>query len=294
MTTSPVTEDHPLGTFPLGSHDSWQFHFYSSELDRFFSVRMWASNSVHQAWAWTSTLKEECPNQEMIAHLDACEFHSSEPSATRASQAGEDGTHFLFSETSNTKHCGSLSVSVSSQIVLNINFSPRKICFWQVPGQTEGVFHFPNLEATIEYQGKSVHAFGYCKRYWGDYDGPWGYQFIQGGAADEKTFLWTADATFVGQDEYNYFKVLDGDTGVVEEADKTDTYHNNQRAFWRPVEGPKWEAELSPCGKMMFPLTSATQHSRLFERFGRVQLKKDGQVVFNGFGFNEICFGTVA
>jgi len=77
------------------------------------------------------------------------------------------------------------------------------------------------------------------------------------------------------------------------QAEKTDTYHNNQRAFWRPLEGPKMEVELKETAKMEFFLTSSKQHSKLVERFGRVQLKKDGEIVFNGFGFNEICFGTV-
>ncbi len=238
-------------------------------------------------------MNEECPNQEVIAYLDECTFVSPTERKTVASKTGDDSVSFHFLESSNLTHAGELSVSVSSKCLLRINFTPRKVCFWQVPGQSEGVFHFPNLTATIEYEEKSVKAFGYCKRYWGSSYGPaWGYQFIQGGAEDEKTFVWTADATF-GDEEYNYFKVLNGENGTIQEAQKTDTYHNNQRAFWRPLEGPKWEAELTPCGKMEFLLTSDKHHSKLVERFGRVELKKDGNTVFKGFGFNEICFGTV-
>jgi hypothetical protein len=289
--TFAITETHPLGNFPQGSHDSWQFHFYAPEICRFFSVRMWASNSVRQAWAWTSSL--DPADSSVIAHLSECEFRSEGSRETSATCLDASGVSFNFTELSNLKHDGVLSVSVMNHTVLNIKFNPRKVCFWNVPGQTDGVFHFPNLSASIEYENKVVKGFGYCKRYWGDYDGPWGYQFIQGGADDEKTFFWTADATF-GDDEYNYFKVLNGETGSIIQADKTDTYHNNQRAFWRPLEGAKFEAELTECAKMEFFLTSDKQHSKLVERFGRVQLKKDGKVVFNGFGFNEICFGTVA
>ena len=54
------------------------------------------------------------------------------------------------------------------------------------------------------------------------------------------------------------------------------------------------EAELTECAKMEFLLKSDKMYSKLVERFGRVQLKKDGEVVFSGCGFNEICFGTVA
>ena len=287
-----VNEHSSLGQFPLGSHDSWQFHFYSAELNRFFSVRMWASNSCRQAWAWTSSLNAGESKQDMIAYLDDATFSSPNDKETVATQASHSGTSFTFSENSNVDHDGKLQVSIGNGSVLAIDFRPRKTLFWQVPGQTDGVFHFPNLEATIQYQGSSVHAYGYCKRYFGDYDGPWGYQFIQGGADDEKTFFWTADATF-GDDEYNYFKVLNGETGEVIQAEKTDTYHNNQRAFWRPLEGPKMEVELQECAKMEFMLTSTKQHSKLVERFGRVTLKKDGEIVMNGFGFNEICFGIV-
>jgi len=290
--SNTVKENTSIGKFPLGSHDSWQFHFYSAQFNRFFSVRMWASNSVRQAWAWTSSLNNVTLNQEIIAYLQDATFSSATENETAATESKQPGVSFTFTEISNILHEGKLVVSVDSSTVLEIDFSPRKTLFWQVPGQSDGVFHFPNLEATIKYQGHSVDAFGYCKRYFGDYEGAWGYQFIQGGAEDEKTFFWTADATF-GDDEYNYFKVLNAETGEVFQAEKTDTYHNNQRAFWRPLAGPKMEVELQETAKMEFFLTSSKQHSKLVERFGRVQLKKDGEIVFNGFGFNEICFGTV-
>jgi hypothetical protein len=283
-----ISQSHPLGAFPQGSHDTWQFHFFSSELERFFTVRLWASNSVRQAWAWTAKLDG---GADTIAYTRSCSF-SNIAQSTIASDDSK-GLKFVFEESDKTTHEGILTVSSSGTEAIKISFKPRATFFWHVPGQTQGVFHFPNLTATICYAGKEVHAFGYCKRYWGDYDGPWGYQFIQGIAADEKMSFWTADATF-GDDEYNYFKVLNGETGELIQAEKTDTYHNNQRAFWRPLEGPKMEAELTECAKMEFFLTSDKQHSKLVERFGRVELKKDGKTVFKGFGFNEICFGTVA
>ena len=283
---------HPLGKFPLGSHDTWQFWFYVAEMKRFFSVRLWASNSVQQAWAWYADLPDGKPaNQDMIAYLDKCEYTYPSAGSTCASQASLDGASITFTECSSQTHSGVLSVSVSGSEVLLIKFTPRHTFFWQVPGQDDGVFHFPNLSAEVTFEGQTAHAFGYCKRYWGDYDGPWGYQFIPAGAADEKTFVWTADATF-GDDEYNYFKIV-GEDGQLVEANKTDTYHNNQRGFWRPLEGPKREVELKEVAKMEFFLRSGKQYSKLVERFGPVQLKKDGSVEFDGFGFNEICFGTV-
>lgn len=283
-----ISQSHPLGVFPQGSHDTWQFHFYCSELERFFTVRLWVSNSVRQAWAWTADLDG---GADMIAYSRSCMFSTTGQSTIARDES--KGLKFVFEESDKTTHAGILTVSSSGTEAIQISFKPRATFFWNVPGKTQGVFHFPNLTATISYAGKEVHAFGYCKRYWGDYDGPWGYQFIQGIAADEKMSFWTADATF-GDDEYNYFKVLNGETGELIQAEKTDTYHNNQRAFWRPLEGPTMEAELSECAKTEFFLTSDKQHSKLVERFGRVELKKDGKTVFKGFGFNEICFGTVA
>ena len=282
-----VDEAHPLGKFPLGSHDSWQFHFYSFDTKRFFSVRLWASTSVHQAWAWTVSANGE--EKRVIAHMDNCEYLYPLTTSTVAKQASSE---ILFSELSHVTHSGVLSVTTSAGEVLKINFTPGSTHFWHVPGQSEGVFHFPNISADITFNGTTSHAVGYCKRYWGDYDGSWGYQFIQGAAVDESKFFWTADATF-DFDEYNYFKIYDTVTKTVTCADKLDTWHNNQRAFWRPKSGDQYEVELVECGKMEFMLKSNSQMSKLIERFGTVKLFKNDKVVFSGFGFNEVCYGTV-
>lgn len=250
---------------------------------------------MRKAWAWTCQVDEDTvrsPSHEVICRLDDCEFSSPESRRTIATQSSSPDTQFTFEEHSPETHEGTLSVSESHVELLVINFKPRCAYFWQVPGQNDGVYHFPNISAEMIYKGRSAHAFGYCKRYWGDYDGPWGYQFIHGISSDEKSCVWTADATF-GDDEYNYFKMVGAD-GSLSQAEKTDTYHNNQRAFWRPSpSGANMEAELTECAKMEFFLKSDSQFSKLVERFGKVDLKKDGNVVWSGYGFNEICFGTV-
>jgi hypothetical protein len=287
---SELNKNHPLGKFPLDSHDTWQFHFYCSDMQRYFTVRYWASSSVKQAWAWT--VKVDGSDHRIIAHLHVCEFDSNIYQKTVAKC--QSGPEFEFAETSNVSHSGILTVSdKSGGNIIRINYEPQSTHFWHVPGQTEGVFHFPDISAEIEFEGKRHHAFGYCKRYWGNYDGPWGYQFIQGASEDESKFFWTADATF-GDDEYNYFKVYERATGTVTSADKLDTWHNNQRGFWRPADKPGMEVELTPVAKMEFFLKSEKQYSKLVERFGKVELRNsDGSSVFTGFGFNEICFGTV-
>lgn len=287
-----MSHDAPsLSRFPLGSHDSWQFHFYSDVLKRFFSIRYWASNSVRQAWAWT--VDHQGAKQECLAYSDAAEFVFDGQNTTYAKSSSFE---FGFTELSSTTHEGKLSLrSIDGVEILHIDFNPGTTYFWHVPGQNDGVFHFPDIMATITFEGQTVSAVGYCKRYWGDYDGPWGYQFIQGSSEDKSKFFWTADATF-GDDEYNYFKVHDGASKrLIAEANKLDTWHNNQRAFWRPADSSGMEVELTPIGKMEFHLKSDSQYSKLVERFGPVQLRNrdDGSIIFNGFGFNEICFGTV-
>jgi hypothetical protein len=290
-----INASHRLGAFPKASHDSWQFHFFSRKLNRFFSIRYWASNSVRQAWAWTanatSSETSDC-EQSMIAHIDDCEFIQTSENCTKAI-GPVTGLSFTFEETSNISHSGILSVKQNGLDILSIRFLPKSTQFWQVPGQTEGVFHFPYLSADLTFEGKTEHAFGYCKRYWGNYDGPWGYQFIQGIAESESASVWTADATF-GDDEYNYFKIFNCADDSIQAAERIDTYHNNQRAFWRPLEGPKMEARLTECAKHEFHLKSNNMFSKLVERFGKVELFRDGELVFTGHGFNEICFGTVA
>ena len=288
-----------LGNFPLASHDSWQFHFYSEELRRFFSIRYWMSTSVKHAWCWTVDL--EGNEKKVLSHIENCEFifdGAQTTSAESVQPSSDSSDRFSFTELSNVTHEGNLKVVSSAGVeIICIDFVPGSTYFWHVPGQDDGVFHFPDIMATIHYEGRAASAVGYCKRYWGNYDGPWGYQFIQGSAADKSKFFWTADATF-GDDEYNYFKVHDGSSkSLIAEANKIDTWHNNQRAFWRPADDNSrgMEVELTPVAKMEFFLKSPTQYSKLVERFGPVELRnRDGSVVFAGFGFNEICFGTVA
>lgn len=286
--STDIVQTTPLGAFPLGSHDSWQYHFYSYEHASYFSIRMWASTSVKQAWAWT--VQADGSNKEMIAYLENCGFDESGNSFTIAHDGS--GKMFKFTELSSETHEGVLEVSDGEDNLIRVEFLPGSVHSWHVPGRSEGVFHFPDISARITYKGKTSEAFGYCKRYWGDYDGPWGYQFIQGLAADKSKTFWTADATFADF-EYNYFKVYDPTDKSLLSAEKVDTWHNNQRAFWRPIGGDRMEVELKEVAKMEFFLSSDKQHSKLVERFGSVELRKNEQSVFAGFGFNEICFGTV-
>lgn len=249
---------------------------------------------MNKAWSWTARVPEgqDCsPKVHLLSNLTDCCFRSVDAIQTSATDPSQPGTVFTFKSLPTETNEGELSVSSDGQALLHIQFKPRNKYFWEVPGQNDGVFHFPNISADVTYKGVTAHAFGYCKRYWGDYDGPWGYQFIHGVASDEKSCGWTADATF-GDDEYNYFKLV-GEDGVLIQSEQTDTYHNNQRAFWRPISGPKRELELSECAKMEFFLRSEAQNSKLVERFGKVRLLEDGQEVWAGFGFNEVCFGTV-
>lgn len=253
------------------------------------------SNSVTKAWSWTVNL--DGSDKRMLGVIEKARFSYDDKNTTSAKSSEMNGPMFSFTELSSTTHAGKLEVhsSEGGSEVIRIDFIPGSTYFWQVPGQTDGVFHFPDMTASIHFEGRTVSAVGYCKRYWGDYDGPWGYQFIQASADDKSKFLWTADATF-GDDEYNYFKVHDGESKtLMADANKLDTWHNNQRAFWRPKsDSEEMEVELVAVAKMEFILKSSSQYSKLTERFGTVQLRKrDGSVVFNGFGFNEICFGTV-
>ena len=255
---------------------------------------MWTSGSVRQAWAWTAVKSNEINgsfSQSSITYLDNCRFDRQAKQTTSASQPGQE-LRVTFEELDNKTHEGVLTVSLETgPAVLTISIKPGSVHFWHVPGQADGVFHFPDISADIAYEGRTVHAFGYCKRYWGDYDGPWGYQFIQGMPESENVSIWTADATF-GDNEYNYFKI--SEYGKLLAAERVDTWHNKQRAFWRPLEGPKMEVKLREVAKTEFILKSDKMYSKLVERFGLVELTRDGEVVFSGFGFNEICFGTVA
>ena len=290
MAQAVYNAQSPLGIFPLGKHDSWQFHFFCFETQQLFSLRLWYSGSVQQAWAWTTTPDSE---PRTILYISNGQFSQSDSSSTVARKLIDDGSTFRFTELSNESHAGVLEVDVLGDQKLRIEFTPGSTHFWGVPGQSDGVFHFPDLSAAITYQGVTLRASGYCKRYFGDYDGPWGYQFIQGIAANANTSVWTADATF-GDNEYNYFKIYDVAGKSLIAADAVDTYHNNLKGFWRPLNGlPNREVELTEFAKKEFFLKSAEQHSKLVERFGFWQLKENGRIIAKGGGVSEKCFGTV-
>lgn len=283
-----ITKDSSLASFPQGSHDSWQFHFFSFELNRAFSVRFWSSESVKHAWAWTAEMGSASPNSAtMISHLSKCDFSHPDGTCTVAREASSPASSFKFTELSPISHSGSLSVIVSGAEELHIDFAPGSLQFWGVPGRNEGVFHFPDLSAKISFRGVTTDAIGYCKRYFGDYTGPWGYQFIQGIASNKSASVWTADATF-GDDEYNYFKIYDIENKSITAGLPAETYHNNLRGFWKEKE-----IELTEKAKMEFHLKSDHQYSKLVERFGTIEMKQNGKTVWRGLGFNEKCFGTV-
>lgn len=285
-----IVKNSPLATFPQGTHDSWQFHFFSFEAKRSFSVRLWHSNSIHHAWAWTSEV-EGTQTPLVISHLTDCIYRQPDATSTMATDVNVPGSSFKFTENSPETHAGELIVVTSDSEVLRISFVPGSVHFWGVPSRPEGVFHFPNLAAKIVYNGVELNAIGYCKRYFGDYNGPWGYQFIQGIARDGAKSVWTADATF-GDDEYNYFKIYNAVDDTTAQGTPSDTYHNNLRAFWKTSASTS-EIDLTEASKVEFFLKSADQHSKLVERFGTVEMKKDGLTVWRGYGFSEKCFGTV-
>ncbi|CAK9019733.1 unnamed protein product [Durusdinium trenchii] len=150
---------------------------------------------------------------------------------------------------------------------------------WLPAGQSaDAVIHRPDLELSMTYS----------KRYFGHYGPHWGYRFIQSS--------WTADATFrlgEGEAKYNYFKLLDGNSGELIQADSRDTYQQDSEAF-ATIDGRQYVAEISPLGEWMHDYKGGETNSRMQLRYCKIRLRSTAFAEpLEGYALNERCFGVL-
>merc|ERR1712107_209151 len=96
-----------------------------------------------------------------------------------------------------------------------------------------------------------------------------GYRFIQSSWLGGSKFLWTADATFhlgngdsSGEAKYNYFKLLDSDSGHLLNANSEDTYQQDC-AGYAHIDGEKYEAAIMPLGEWVHDYKAGDTNSRM-------------------------------
>ncbi|CAE7261811.1 unnamed protein product [Symbiodinium necroappetens] len=140
----------------------------------------------------------------------------------------------------------------------------------------------------MKYGGRTRVGRGYSKRYFGHYGPHWGYRFIQSSWLSGGKFLWTADATFRlgdGEAKYNYFKLLDGDTNELVQADSRDTYQQDTEAHaW--IGGERYVASITPLGEWLHDYKKGDTNSRMQLRYCSIKLQY-GDETLQGYALNE-------
>eukprot|EP00929_Paragymnodinium_shiwhaense_P010362 TRINITY_DN114986_c0_g1_i1.p1 TRINITY_DN114986_c0_g1~~TRINITY_DN114986_c0_g1_i1.p1 ORF type:complete len:343 (-),score=71.49 TRINITY_DN114986_c0_g1_i1:243-1133(-) len=179
---------------------------------------------------------------------------------------------------------------------LTLTFKTEHIYSWLPAGQgADAVIHRPDLKIQLEYKGATYEGRGYSKRYYGMYGPHWGYRFIQSSWLGGKKFLWTADATFRlgdGEAKYNYFKLLDGDSGELVQADSKDTYQQDCVGYGE-IAGKKYTATVTPLGEWMHDFKAGGTNSRMQLRYCKIALVTGDGETFEGYALNERCFGVL-
>jgi len=179
---------------------------------------------------------------------------------------------------------------------LSVDFSTEHIYSWLPAGQgSDAVIHRPDLKIKLTYKGQEHVGRGYSKRYYGMYGPHWGYRFIQSSSLGGQKFLWTADATFRlgdGEAKYNYFKLLDGASGEITQADSKDTYQQDCVGY-AEIEGKKYIATVTPLGEWMHDFKAGATNSRMQLRYCKLTLVTGDGETFEGYALNERCFGVL-
>ncbi|EER09088.1 hypothetical protein Pmar_PMAR021738 [Perkinsus marinus ATCC 50983] len=183
--------------------------------------------------------------------------------------------------------------------MIHMHFATEGLHYpWEVTGQEEKVIHRPFLRGDVVINDEHILMHGYSKRYYGPSYGPvWGYRFIHTMLKDESTgkvegVLWTADATF-GKNKYNYWKLLNLDSGKVDSIPGEFTFHQ-QRMACSLCEGKMKKLTVNASVVHEWTLKGSNMLSEMSEAFGVAELTDStGQVLASGPAFNEICYGSL-
>eukprot|EP00401_Gymnodinium_catenatum_P052336 CAMPEP_0117517300 /NCGR_PEP_ID=MMETSP0784-20121206/31542_1 /TAXON_ID=39447 /ORGANISM="" /LENGTH=380 /DNA_ID=CAMNT_0005313179 /DNA_START=48 /DNA_END=1187 /DNA_ORIENTATION=- len=277
---APQTEDGfrvGLPRWPAGWHDHLQYHFFFDGL--FVQARVFLTPSLeeHSVWVYDHS----------VGHVEEL-LNSSE----RLHQA--DGECLDLTGARLHIHDGPgggvLQLKGGAED-LEVSFKNVHTFSWLPAGQgSDAVIHRPDLELTLRYKGRTMTGRGYSKRYYGKYGPHWGYRFIQSSWLDGNKFLWTADATFRlgdGEAKYNYFKLLDGQTGELVQADSQDTYQQDC-AGYAEIGGEKYVATVTPLAEWMHDYKAGDTNSRMQLRYCKIKLVqgKGGQPI-EGYALND-------
>mmetsp|Transcript_15574 Transcript_15574/g.33843 ORF Transcript_15574/g.33843 Transcript_15574/m.33843 type:complete len:340 (+) Transcript_15574:107-1126(+) len=279
-----ATAGQPI--WPSGWHDSLQYHFFFEGLFVHARVFLTPSLEEHCVWIYDHNVGKV---EELISTGERLKEHGTDTLDLRGSRFsvhdGPGGGAVVLKDT-------------SGKTELEVKFTNKHVYSWLPAGfsGSDAVIHRPDMDLELTFRGKELKGKGYSKRYYGEYGPHWGYRFIQSSHLPDNKFLWTADATFrIGEPEakYNYFKLLDGETGELVQAPSVDTYQQDC-AGYAYIDGVKYVAEIEPLGQWQHDYKGGDTNSRMQLRYCKLKLSKgDGSKPLEGYAFNERCFGAL-
>eukprot|EP00440_Ansanella_granifera_P054733 gb/GFBE01059335.1/.p1 GENE.gb/GFBE01059335.1/~~gb/GFBE01059335.1/.p1 ORF type:complete len:337 (+),score=62.67 gb/GFBE01059335.1/:1-1011(+) len=283
----PKTEDAQISSlprWPAGWHDMLQYHFFFE--DMFVQARVFLTPSMenHSVWMFDHA-------EGKVVELENCDQRMTQAEGDHQDMSGPN-LHIRDGPGGGTLKLSSPDGSVK----LTVDFKNGHVFSWLPAGQgKDAVIHRPDLDIVMQYGGKTRKGKGYSKRYWGHYGPHWGYRFIQSSWLGGDKFLWTADATFRlgdGEAKYNYFKLLNGKTGELVQANSRDTYQQDCDGF-ASIDGKKYVASITPLGEWMHDYKSGDTNSRMQLRYCKIKLTSGDDAPLEGYALNERCFGTL-
>jgi len=274
-----------LPPWPAGWHDMLQYHLFFEGF--FVQARVFLTPSLEETSLWIF--------DHEVGHVQEL---------LNSSERLQQGDANCLDVTSSRLHIhdgpggGALQLKGDDgQTELELQFRNKNVFSWLPAGfkGSDAVIHRPNLELTLSYKGRTMTGHGYSKRYYGEYGPHWGYRFIQSSWLGGRKFLWTADATFRigdGEAKYNYFKLLDGETGELVQAQSKDTYQQDC-AGYAEIDGEKFVATITPLGEWLHDYKGGDTNSRMQLRYCKINLVSSSGTQLEGYALNERCFGTL-
>ncbi|MBC8048946.1 MAG: hypothetical protein H7X92_02230 [Chitinophagales bacterium] len=263
--------------YQTAGHDSIQYHVFCE--GKVFAVRIFRTDTLehHSAWIYEGGMREVVSSQAPIV---------------------QSGDSYL------DVTCPTLMISAQAEGVIGVKagraedafeiFFKTKASFewsYDAVAAQESVLHHPNLDCMVRYQGRELAGVGYHKRYyWKNPPRYWGYRFLHGVFEDNATVIWTADAVF-GFSKYDYFKILNGATGELLQADSDTCAHKADMIFGM-IGGERNEVTFMPSGAWDKRLRSSSMDSHMRQCVGAFTLTA-GSLERKGVAITEYCFGTL-
>jgi hypothetical protein len=268
----------PSLPYQTTGHDSIQYHVFADGL--IFAARVFRTDTLehYSAWIHDSSVREVLSSSAPLTQGTSLLLDVSAPMLRIRA----------------TEHEGIVSVQTGRiEDSFEIRFKVRHTFQWTYDAETKGeyVLHLPDLDCEVTYRGRTLRGTGYHKRYyWRTPPQYWGYRFLHSVIESGSAVVWTADAMF-GTSKYDYFKVLDPETGNLLEA-AADSCAHKQNLMFGEIGTDRHRIEFVEAGAWNTILKSPVMDSHMQQRAGRIVYTAGG-LTLTGPAITEYCFGTL-